>query len=149
MNRKTSAALLLCIPLFGCSTAQVKRTGQGVSTATLAAGITLANPLLGVGVALVNFLGWELAITEDKTEAVQRELDTVTKEYVDRQSRSFQQWVKDFLWGIAKWVLGIVGVYFGLKFLVKRYITGPKGDKAIEDWEDRVLKKAVDKLKTD
>lgn len=142
-------ALLLCIPLFGCSTTQVKRTGQGVSTATLAAGITLANPLLGVGVALVNFLGWELAITEDKTEAVQRELDSVTKEYVDRQSRSFQQWVKDFLWGIAKWVLGIVAVYFGLKFLVKRYITGPKGDKAIEDWEDRVLKKAVDKIKSD
>jgi hypothetical protein len=142
-------ALLLCIPLFGCSTAQVKRSGQGISTATFTAAATLVNPLVGIGVGLVNFMGWELVMEEDKTEDVQRQLDSVTKEYVDRQSGSFKEWVKGLFWTIGKVLGGLVLLYFVLKFLVKRYITGPKGDQAIEDWEDRLLRKAVDKVKTD
>lgn len=140
-------ALALCIPLFGCSTAQIKRTGQGVSTATLASGLTLVNPPLGVGVALVNFLGWELAMTEDKNEGLQRELDSVTKEYVDRRSRSFQEWVKDFLWGIAKWTIGLIALLAGIRYLLIRFVLSKKEAKRMDDFIERAADKAVERVK--
>jgi len=132
----------------------VKTAGQAVTTAAVVTAVAPTAPLLAFIGGLANFFGWEFVMAQDEnTELVKENAEleeenwNLTRDEWEKEKAGLLAPVYQLGRSILRMLITCILGYFGLKFLLKRFVLSKREARRWEEWEDRVTEKAVDRLR--